>query len=67
MVKNKRKRIEKQVQKQTSNVVALASVIALVILVIFAEDIPTYIGVGLVGSALGAKWEDVVKWLKGKM
>lgn len=64
---NKKKNVQKQVQKQTSNVVALASVIALVILVIFAEDIPTYIGIGLVGSALGAKWEDVVQWLRGKM
>lgn len=67
MVKNKRKNVERKVQKQTSNVVALASVMALVILVIFAEDIPTYIGIGLVGSALGAKWEDVIQWLRGRM
>ena len=47
------------------NILSLASIIALVILVALEVDIPTYIGVGLIGSALGAKWEEVIAAIRG--
>lgn len=64
--KDKKNELKKAVQKQTSNVVALASIAGLVVLLALEVEIPTYIGVGLLGAALGAKWEEFVEYFRGR-
>lgn len=44
------------------DVVAIAAIIGLVVLNIFAPQAPDLVNIGLIGAALGAKIEDLRSW-----
>lgn len=54
-----------------SNLVAIVAVIGLIALSYFdlqnaSASIPNFIYYGLIGAMLGAKWESVRDWIRGK-
>ena len=57
---------KEQVEKSTTNIVAVTAIIALVVLHLFSQrEVPQFIDWGLIGAALGAKIDDVKTWFGG--